>query len=98
MPPTDFPVQDVEWANGACLMIRKALFDRLGGLDERFFIISKMSIFVVAFSSWAIVSGMWRRVVVHLLGRAAAQTAGLVSNGSSVASAIGKALCATDGF
>ncbi len=29
--------QDVEWANGACLMIRKALFDRLGGLDERFF-------------------------------------------------------------
>jgi len=29
--------QDVEWANGACLMIRKALYDRLGGLDERFF-------------------------------------------------------------
>jgi GT2 family glycosyltransferase len=29
--------QDVEWANGACLMVRKAVFDRLGGLDERFF-------------------------------------------------------------
>ncbi|MEQ1796097.1 MAG: glycosyltransferase family 2 protein [Nitrospira sp.] len=29
--------RDVEWANGACLMIRKALFARLGGLDERFF-------------------------------------------------------------
>mgnify|MGYP001613312516 CR=1 FL=1 len=29
--------QDVEWANGACLMMRKALYERLGGLDERFF-------------------------------------------------------------
>jgi GT2 family glycosyltransferase len=38
MSPMDFTQsQDVEWANGACLMIRKALFERLGGLDERFF-------------------------------------------------------------
>ncbi|SPP66510.1 glycosyltransferase family 2 protein [Nitrospira lenta] len=38
LPPTDCTQsQDVEWANGACLMIRKALYDRLGGLDERFF-------------------------------------------------------------
>ena len=38
MPKMDCTLsQDVEWANGACLMIRKALYDRLGGLDERFF-------------------------------------------------------------
>lgn len=38
LPSMDFTQsQDVEWANGACLMIRKALFERLGGLDERFF-------------------------------------------------------------
>ena len=38
MPPADFTrSQDVEWANGACLMVRKAIFDRLDGLDEQFF-------------------------------------------------------------
>ncbi|MCC6139912.1 MAG: glycosyltransferase family 2 protein [Nitrospira sp.] len=38
VPPMECTVsQDVEWANGACLMIRAALFKRLGGLDERFF-------------------------------------------------------------
>ena len=29
--------QDVEWANGACLMVRRALLQQLGGLDEEFF-------------------------------------------------------------
>jgi GT2 family glycosyltransferase len=38
MSPMDFTQsQDVDWANGACLMVRKSLYDRLGGLDERFF-------------------------------------------------------------
>jgi GT2 family glycosyltransferase len=29
--------QDVDWANGACLMVRTALVRQLGGLDEEFF-------------------------------------------------------------
>lgn len=29
--------QDIDWANGACLMVRAALLSRLGGLDEGFF-------------------------------------------------------------
>ncbi len=34
----DFTVsQDVEWANGACLMVRKGLFEHMGGFDSRFF-------------------------------------------------------------
>lgn len=38
LPMMDVRVsQDAEWVNGACLMIRKALYDRLGGLDEQFF-------------------------------------------------------------
>ena len=28
---------DVFWATGACLMVRSSVFERLGGLDERFF-------------------------------------------------------------
>ena len=29
--------QDVDWANGACLMVRRVLMRQLGGLDETFF-------------------------------------------------------------
>jgi GT2 family glycosyltransferase len=29
--------QDVDWANGACLMVRRSLMQQLGGLDEQFF-------------------------------------------------------------
>ena len=33
----DSMAAEVFWASGACLMVRSALYDRLGGLDSRFF-------------------------------------------------------------
>jgi len=62
--------QDVEWANGACLMVRKAVFDRLGGLDERFFMYFEDVDFCLRVQQLGYrVRYVAESEVVHLLGR-----------------------------
>jgi GT2 family glycosyltransferase len=102
MPPTDFTQsQDVDWANGACLMVRKALFARLGGLDERFFMYFEMSTCVVVSSNWAIAFGMSRRVRWYIWsdGAAAQTVMASINNGNSAAFATWRStLPNPDGF
>ncbi len=38
---TDDTVQDVDWVVGAAMFVRRAVYDQIGGLDERFFMYSE---------------------------------------------------------
>jgi GT2 family glycosyltransferase len=67
--------QDVDWASGACLVIRRELIDRIGGLDETFFMYSEDVDYCLR--SWqAGYRVMYRpnAVVTHLGGQTSART------------------------
>jgi GT2 family glycosyltransferase len=74
-PELDFKVsQDVEWANGACLMVRKGLLEQLGGFDNRFFMYFEdvdlcRRIHQMGYRVWHVADGE----VVHLIGRSSAE-------------------------
>lgn len=63
-------VQDVDWVSGACLMFRRSVYNKIGGLDERFFMYSEDVDY--CYQVW---QGGWRVVylpiaeVYHLIGQ-----------------------------
>lgn len=66
----DDQLHDVDWVSGACLIVRREVYDKIGGLDERFFMYSEDV-------DWClrIWQAGWRVVyapvacVVHLIGQ-----------------------------
>lgn len=63
-------IQDVDWVSGACLFIRRELLDRIGPLDERFFMYSEDVDY--CFRAWEAgyrVTYLPFAKVVHLIGQ-----------------------------
>ena len=62
--------QDVDWANGACLMVRRSLFEQLGGLDESFFMYFEDADLCRRLSHEGYrVRHLAEAAIVHLIGR-----------------------------
>jgi GT2 family glycosyltransferase len=72
--PGDEP-QEVDWASGACLVIRRELIDRIGGLDEGFFMYSEdVDYCLRAWHAGYRVLYRPEAVVTHLGGQTSART------------------------
>lgn len=67
-------IKDVDWLMGSCLLIRKELFDKLKGFDERFFMYFEDTDFCRrVWQSGAKVVYLPQAVVIHDHGRASAE-------------------------
>ncbi len=70
--------QDVDWANGACLMIRRELLRRCGGLDEQFFMyFEDVDLCRAVHRLGYRVRHLAEAEVVHLVGRSSGERAKL---------------------
>ncbi len=71
----DFPeIREVEWVDGACLMIRRTVIDQIGPLDEQYFLYAEELdwCFSARRAGWT-VAAVPTTTIVHHLGRSTAQ-------------------------
>lgn len=62
--------QDVDWANGACLMVRRSLLEQVGGLDEAFFMYFEDADLCLRLHQQGYrVRHLAEAAIVHLIGR-----------------------------
>ncbi len=68
--------RDVEWANGACLMVRTQVLDAIGGLDERFFMyFEDVDLCLRIRQRGHRISYLPEAEIMHLVGRSSAEAA-----------------------
>jgi GT2 family glycosyltransferase len=67
-------IRDVDWVDGACLMIRRAVIDQIGPLDEQYFLYAEELdwCFNARKAGWAITS-VATTEMVHHLGQSSSQ-------------------------
>lgn len=67
-------IREVEWVDGACLMIRRAVIDQIGPLDEQYFLYAEELdwCFSARRAGWTTVA-VPTTTIVHHLGRSTAQ-------------------------
>lgn len=67
-------IREVEWVDGACLMIRRAVIDRIGPLDEQYFLYAEELdwCFSARRAGWKVIA-VPTTTIVHHLGRSTAQ-------------------------
>lgn len=70
----DHVIQPVDWIVGACLMVRREVYERVGGLDERFFMYSEELDWCrrIKSAGWTVVY-LPDAVVVHHEGKSSEQ-------------------------
>ncbi len=72
--------RDVEWVNGACLMVRTQVLDSIGGLDERFFMyFEDVDLCLRIREQGYRISYFPEAEIVHLVGRSSAGNVGYLN-------------------
>jgi N-acetylglucosaminyl-diphospho-decaprenol L-rhamnosyltransferase len=74
LPPTDVPTQ-VDWVSGASMIVRREVFDKIGLLDDRYFMYFEETDFChraarAGFATWYVPTAK----IIHIVGQASGVT------------------------